>query len=92
MSIESPVQGNIANRFFNKIAERADRLAGGLKKSYLEQPIHSAGDGLDHEIYGLAILPVWLTARTVQALASLSASITGGRKSVPLIEPTRVRF
>jgi hypothetical protein len=91
MTLESSVQGNRINSLFNRAADRASDIAERSKK-LLTKPVYSLSDGVDHELAGLGIVPFFLLVKTVQGLASLSASITGGRRMVPSVESKRPRF
>lgn len=90
MTIESPVQGSKANRLFNRIADGVDKLAKESWHHYRTQPLRTFGDTLNHEELAFALMFFIPAARTVQALASLSASVTGGRRRAPAVEPRRV--
>lgn len=91
MKVESE-PGNKANRFFNRVADGAASFTKEIIGHYNNYRTESVGAALHREELGYALMVFIPAAKTVQALASLSASITGGRKRAPRVESSRINI
>ncbi len=74
------IEGNPINRRFNKIADGCRDIVQERLVTYGRLPSGSLSEIVNYEASAYAIMFMLPVLKTVQALASLSASITGGRQ------------